>query len=413
MPYITQLPDSFAEFNGDFWAVNFGDSVSFGNLNNQSQEFSQYDIDSNTGTSLSNGDNIATVDADGNTTASGTYLGDVRISTAAFEVGIPGLFQVGVAFNPIEGDLMVDESGNLHALTEDELSDDHLGVQLSFTVLGQEYTVGGDNLSDAIDGVSDVLNGIPIVGPGMATLWNATAGTTADLIQAGFDTALVTMEYDDTGTLDLTDDQVVPCFCAGALIQTQNGQVPVEKLSVGDMILTRDNGLQPIRWIGSTRISTDTLKRNPNLRPIRIKAGALGKNTPSSDLLVSPQHRVLVRSKVAVKMFGAMEILVAAKQLLQKEGIDYAEDMTEVEYVHFLFDQHEVVISNGAETESLYTGPMALKSVGKAARHEIFALFPELANADHAPEAARPIPSGRKSRKLAQRHVQHNRDLVC
>lgn len=406
MPYVTQLPDSFATFNGDFWAVDFGDSVSFGNLSNQSQEFSQYDIDSGTGTTLSNGDNIATVDAEGNTTTSGTYLGDVKISTASFDVGLPGLFTVGVTFNPIDGELMVDENGNLYAITEDELSDDHLGVELSFTVLGQEYTIGGDNLSDAIDAVGAALP-FPL-----NTAWNLAAGTTADLIQSGFDLAVVTMEYDDAGTLDLTDDQVVPCFCAGTLIQTQNGQVAVEKLSVGDMILTQDNGLQPIRWIGSTRVSAEMLARNPHLRPIRIKAGALGANTPSLDLLVSPQHRVLVRSKIAVKLFGTAEVLVAAKQLLQLADIDYADDVTEVEYVHFLFDQHEVVISNGAETESLYTGPQALKSVGRGARDEIFSLFPELVNADYVPEAARPIPSGRQCRKLTARHIQQGRALI-
>src|SRR5690606_24870473 len=114
------------------------------------------------------------------------------------------------------------------------------------------------------------------------------------------------------------------------------------------------------------------------LRPIRIRAGALGNGTPSSDLVLSPQHRVLVRSRIAQKMFGATEVLVAARQLLLLDGIDIATDLTEVEYFHMLFDRHEVVISNGALTESLYTGAQALQAVGKAARDEIFTLFPQL-----------------------------------
>ena len=82
-------------------------------------------------------------------------------------------------------------------------------------------------------------------------------------------------------------------------------------------------------------------------------------------------------------MFGAPEVLVAAKQLLQIDGIDL-DDAADVTYVHFLCDRHEVVFSNGAPTESLYTGPEALKSVGAAAREEIFVLFPQLRDRDPA-----------------------------
>ena len=83
-----------------------------------------------------------------------------------------------------------------------------------------------------------------------------------------------------------------------------------------------------------------------------------------------------------------------------------------MEYFHILFDRHEVVISNGAETESLYTGPEALKSVGEAARAEIFALFPELRDRDHAAAGARVLASGRMGRRLAMRHARHGKALV-
>ncbi|QFQ88079.1 hemolysin [Paracoccus kondratievae] len=220
------------------------------------------------------------------------------------------------------------------------------------------------------------------------------------------------MDHDPNGTLELSDDEVF-CFVAGTLIETENGFVPVETLQVGDKVMTRDNGLQPIRWIGSIKLKAAALKASPKLMPIRIRAGALGDGVPSSDLLVSPQHRVLVRSKIAQKMFGTMEVLVAAKQLLQLDGVDIATDLAEVEYFHILFERHEVVNSNGALTESLYTGPQALRSVGKAAREEIFALFPQLSDADFVPEPARMLPSGRKARKLTVRHRQHHRPMVC
>lgn len=206
----------------------------------------------------------------------------------------------------------------------------------------------------------------------------------------------------------------VPCFAAGTMIETDRGPVAVESLSAGDLVRTRDHGLQPVRWIGSRQLGAAELSRSAHLRPIRIRAGALGPNAPLNDLLVSPQHRVLVRSKVALRMFGAMEVLVAARHLLELDGIEAAADVTDVEYFHFLFDQHEVVYSNGAETESLYTGPEALKAVGPAARDEIFTLFPELRDRqfDGLSPSARPLPGGRQSRKLAGRLGKNNRSAV-
>ncbi|MDO5620382.1 MAG: Hint domain-containing protein [Paracoccus sp. (in: a-proteobacteria)] len=219
--------------------------------------------------------------------------------------------------------------------------------------------------------------------------WNGVAYTNSDWIQG----------------------QLVPCFSADALIETARGPVRAGDLTVGDMVRTRDAGMQPLRWVGRKELSAADLAAAPKLRPIRIAAGALGAGLPATDLVVSPQHRVLVRSKIAQKMFGTDEVLVAAKQLCQIEGIDIAADMAGVTYVHFLFDDHQIVFSNGAETESMFTGPEALKSVGKAAVEEIFAIFPELRDGAERP-AARMLTSGRMARKLAVRHAQNNRPLV-
>lgn len=216
-------------------------------------------------------------------------------------------------------------------------------------------------------------------------------------------------------TFDEAEDafeNAVICFARGTLILTDRGEVAIETLRTGDLVRTRDNGLQPIRWIGSRRLDAATLRRRPDLQPIRIKAGALGENLPAQDLLVSPQHRILVRSRIAHKMFGTNEVLVAAKQLLQLDGVDIADDLHSVEYFHMLFDRHEVVISNGAETESLYTGPEALKSLPPAAVREILALFPELQNNGYVPASARTLGSGRMARKLAIRHIQNNKPMV-
>jgi hypothetical protein len=190
------------------------------------------------------------------------------------------------------------------------------------------------------------------------------------------------------------------------------GPLAAGDLNPGDLVITRDGGPQPIRWIGKRTLKAADLAAAPHLRPVRIGQGALGPNKPQADLVVSPQHRILVRSKIAQKMFGTDEVLVAAKQLCQIDKIDLAEDLESVTYVHFLFDDHQIVISNGAETESLHTGAEAMRSVGHAAREEIFAIFPELRDGPERP-AARLLTSGRMGRKLAVRHQQNQKPLVA
>lgn len=231
--------------------------------------------------------------------------------------------------------------------------------------------------------------------------------STLDLVG---DAVIVTTSTQAAG-YDFTADAIV-CFARGTLLATPQGPRAIEDLQVGDLVRTRDHGPQPLRWMGRTTVPARTLAARENLRPIRIRAGALGADTPSTDLVVSPQHRMLVRSGIAQKMFGTMEVLVAAKQLLQIEGVDIAHDLPEVEYFHMLFDQHEVVFANGAESESLHTGPQALKAVGRAALDEIFGLFPQLKEAGYAAEGARLLVSGRHGRKLALRHKQNDRALV-
>ncbi|RMC36406.1 Hint domain-containing protein [Paracoccus alkanivorans] len=202
------------------------------------------------------------------------------------------------------------------------------------------------------------------------------------------------------------------CYVEGTEILTKAGAQRVESLAPGDLVLTRDNGYQPVRWIGHRSLNAEQLAANPKLRPIRIRAGALGENTPSTDLLVSRQHRILIRSRIAQRMFGTSEVLVAAVQLLSFEGCEIVDDLDEVVYCHLLFDRHEIVIANGAEAESLFTGPEALKRVGPEAVAEIYALFPELRDHDYTPVAARPFPTYRDARSLLHRHDKSITQLV-
>lgn len=201
----------------------------------------------------------------------------------------------------------------------------------------------------------------------------------------------------------------IPCFCKGTMIATARGEVAVEHLSVGDLVVTRDHGLRPVRWIGQRHLDAVDLAAVPRLQPIRIRRGALAPNVPHRDLLVSPQHRILVRSNIAQRMFGCAEVLVAAKQLLAIEGIEQVQQ-DDVVYFHILFDQHEIVLSDGAETELLYTGEQALRAVGVTARNEILTLFPELR--DNAAQAARTLVPGARAQQLVRRHARNGKDLI-
>jgi len=212
-------------------------------------------------------------------------------------------------------------------------------------------------------------------------------------------------DNEDTITFNIT------CFGRGTLIKTIWGEMPVEALSVGDRVLTLDHGYQEIRWIGGRKVSASELETNPRLKPVRIRAGALGRGVPETDLSVSPQHRVLVSSPVALRMFGSSEVLIPANKLLVLPGIDIASEIEGVEYFHMLFDAHQVVWSNGALTESLFTGPEALKAVSPEARQEIATLFPDIVQPDFAPASARPIPrNGKQMKRLAERLAKNAKD---
>ena len=220
--------------------------------------------------------------------------------------------------------------------------------------------------------------------------------------------------YVESISLDATNlpDPIVPCFGKGTLIETENGPRKIEDLEIGDLVVTVDNGLQPIRWIGCSELTATTLSAHPNLAPIHIPANSLGNGTPTVDLVVSPQHRILVKSKIAQRMFDTAEVLIPAIKLVGIAGIRQNFTPKPVSYYHMLFDQHEVVISNGAETESLYTGQQALKAVGQDAYREITSLFPHIMDPAYVPPQARLIPKGKLMKQLAERHAKNNKPLV-
>lgn len=173
-------------------------------------------------------------------------------------------------------------------------------------------------------------------------------------------------------------EKIVPCFTPGTRIATPRGEVTVENLSVGDRVVTRDNGLQVIRWIGSRTLQAHELVGSGHLAPICIAKGALGNDLPERDMTVSPNHRILVANDKTALYFEESEVLVAAKHLTGLAGVKPVQG-TDVTYIHLMFDQHEIILSDGTWSESFQPGLQSLAGVGNAQRAELFELFPELA----------------------------------
>lgn len=158
------------------------------------------------------------------------------------------------------------------------------------------------------------------------------------------------------------------CFARGTLIDTDRGQVAVEDLCIGDLVQTRDNGLQPLGWIGSRRVTP-----TGHLAPVVISRGALGN---SIELVVSPQHRILMSGAMVQLMFGTDEALVPAVSLMNGDTI-YRRTGGQIEYFHLMCADHEILRANGIWTESLFLGPETLKTLTPQQLDEIEALFPE------------------------------------
>ena len=196
------------------------------------------------------------------------------------------------------------------------------------------------------------------------------------------------VEY--SGTWISTRDQAFVCFTSGTLIDTANGPRRVEDLAVGDLVVTLDHGLQPVRWRGRR-----TVAGRGRAAPVRIAAGTLGN---MRDLVVSRRHRMLVTGWRAELVTGEAEVLIAAADLVNDTTIR-PDPCDSVTYVHILFDRHEIVFAEGAPSESFYPGAVALDRLEAPQREELLTIFPEL---DPLSEADRDGPSFPLARPVAQ-----------
>ena len=131
------------------------------------------------------------------------------------------------------------------------------------------------------------------------------------------------------------------CFLRGTLILSDRGEVPVEDLRAGDLVVVQGGMLRPVKWIGRQAIRAAVVRAHPFAQPVVVKAGALGDGLPWRDLKVSPQHGLQIDG-----------VIVPAAALVN--GVSIVRDRTpaDLAYFHIELDGHEVIFAEGAATET-------------------------------------------------------------
>lgn len=228
------------------------------------------------------------------------------------------------------------------------------------------------------DGTTQWITGVTFYVSGGPAVFTPTDGT---ILQ---NATFLSSTWVNTSTQIAVGSLFPTCFTLGTMILTADGEVPIEELRPGDLIVTLDNGLQPLRWVSRT-----TARAVGPFAPVRMAAGALGNRR---EMRVSQQHRMLLTGWRAELLFGEDEVLVAAKHLVNDHGIRVVPG-GEITYLHLLFDSHEVVFAEGVPTESFFA---VSDTAPDPQRDEAVALFPEL--------AAGPISHSHTARAVLKGH---------
>jgi len=192
----------------------------------------------------------------------------------------------------------------------------------------------------------------------------------------------IIVDIDDTPYDGLTPI----CFASGSQIKTPGGLRNVEDLRPGDRVLDIDGQAVKVMWTGKKTVNlagpmSMTMRRR--LAPIRIWADSFGPGIPFKDLIVSPQHRVLVSGYPTQLLFGLDAALVPAKSLVGSMATQECEAHT-VTYHHLLCERHCIVLSNGLPTETMLLGQVGLRTLTPDDVEEIALLFPELRELDES-----------------------------
>jgi Ca2+-binding RTX toxin-like protein len=250
----------------------------------------------------------------------------------------------------------------------------------TFTVTSNDSAIGGDGddyftLTETAETPGNIFvqgdEGSETIGD---TLFLGTQASKSDIVYSNTDDAAGGLSGSVTltngSTLTFENIQRIICFTPGTRIQTPFGARAIETLRPGDLVTTRDNGAQPILWMGHR-----TLRTTDATAPIAFQPGSLkGLTAP---LLVSPQHKMLQDHYAVQLLFAEQEVFSTAKHMCGP-GISQNTAGTLTTYVHMLLEQHQVVYANGAATESFHAGPEGLKALSRASLDDLLKVKPEL-----------------------------------
>lgn len=281
--------------------------------------------------------------------------------------------------------LLIDgDSAQSVLVANDDFTNLFPGGSKTIDVLGNDTGSGSLSIT-AING-QNPNNGPILLNTGQTVELNGN-GTLTITSDGDLENFNFTYEISD-GTLSDTafvNVSTVPCFVAGTMIETDIGPRLVEDLMLGDMIRTRDDGFQPIRWIGQREVAAEG-----KFAPIYVAANTFGRH---GALRLSPEHRILIEDAMAELLFGDAEVLVAAKNLVNDTSVRPMSGGM-VTYFHIMFDRHQVIYAEDLATESFLPGPQTARSFDHDVLDEICTLFPELdptTGSGYSPSARRTL----------------------
>lgn len=178
--------------------------------------------------------------------------------------------------------------------------------------------------------------------------------------------------------LSLIDIDPPPfCFAKGAMIETPRGYRAVESLAAGDLVLTEDGRSVPVAWIGRSSYPAARARREDRLRPVHVRAHAFGPGLPERELVLSPQHRIVVEGPACELLFGMERAFVIARHL-PAHMAEMPDPHDEVVYFHLLLSEHEILRANGLPCESLQPARRMIEALSTAAEESLLGVLSAL-----------------------------------
>ena len=264
-----------------------------------------------------------------NTTIENSRI-DNSTGTGSYEINLPNGGNDVVTNNVIEKAPPTNNNSTMIAFGEAETGVVYAGSSLDVT--------GNTVINNYGNGATFVWNADAIVTAtvGDNTTYGMTSGELVEGLFTGSGNTFAPIS--DAPALDTSAPFI--CFCAGTLIATPRGDVPVDLLKVGDLVLTHTNQARPIVWIGIGR-ALATPGRRGAATPVILRKGALADNVPQRDLRVTKGHSLYVDN-----------VLIPAEFLVNHRSILWDDRAQEVCIYHIELETHDVLVAEGAPAES-------------------------------------------------------------